>query len=670
MVSFFCFLPRGHGRTWLPLLPFVLLLFCFFTSTCAAATTDLLGMPTPYRWGVTGVGPWPAEERQEVATLLTGLGANSFRSTIRWSDVQPEAAIWNWEALDKCFAKYRASGAHAWVLLNSGDARWATDTSTLNEMSEDSTDCPPLILPGLEEPIVGNEPYYAFVAEAVKRYGDVVDGWLIDNEPSEAWSWSGDSYQYACMARLAAQAIHDTDPTAKVVLGAIPASTITTMVIADRLNDPSQENFITSFASRTWGRNVTMGQIRAIFANPNLGVWRRVEFFRQVLSVLPLMDAVAGNVLAAQARAGTAADIVWAYQDQMQTYGGEDKPLVFTEINPYLSEPLAAAENTTKLMVGFLASGRVIGQSFLEFVDGTVDLPMSDLGLVTASFQPKASYKAYRTLISMLPATATGGKLDLSAPLTGYWLRDVSGATTYVIWSTAYGKVNLSNLFSGREVTVTDMLGAQTKAQSNSIPVAKTPIYLRLSAPLFTDLPQGNWAFGAVSACAVAGIVYGYPDGSYHPESEVTRDQMAVYLSRAISGGDHNLPSAPPIASFTDVSSDHWAFRHIEYTKTRGIVTGYQDSSYRPSEVVDRAQMAVFIARAILGDNLLPPPPVQPTFADVAPMGETAWCYGFVEYVASQGIITGYPDGLFHPDDNCTRDQMAVFIARAFNLSQ
>jgi hypothetical protein len=83
--------------------------------------------------------------------------------------------------------------------------------------------------------------------------------------------------------------------------------------------------------------------------------------------------------------------------------------------------------------------------------------------------------------------------------------------------------------------------------------------------------------------------------------------------------------------------------------------------------------MAAFIARAIVtphGDEGLAgyTPPDTPTFPDV---DKQYWAYKYIEYIAqdSVAITQGYPDCLYHPEVICTRDQMAVYIARAFKLT-
>lgn len=184
----------------------------------------------------------------------------------------------------------------------------------------------------------------------------------------------------------------------------------------------------------------------------------------------------------------------------------------------------------------------------------------------------------------------------------------------------------------------------------------------------FPDVPYYHWAKEAVRAAVEAGIVSGYLDGLYHPERSVTRDQMAIFVSRALAGGDEAVPEPDPEAppSFTDVPKDHWAYKYIEYAVAQRVVTGYGDGAYRPNATVGRAQMAVFIARSRgwvdLEDDMTTAPDL---FPDV-PAG--FWAGTAIEVCGFRNVVKGYPDGYFRPYWIVTRDQMAVFIARAFEL--
>jgi len=65
------------------------------------------------------------------------------------------------------------------------------------------------------------------------------------------------------------------------------------------------------------------------------------------------------------------------------------------------------------------------------------------------------------------------------------------------------------------------------------------------------------------------------------------------------------------------------------------------------------------------GDAAIPDPVSPHGFPDVA---TTFWAYTQVEYCAAQGVVQGYDDGYYHPERQVTRDQMAVYVARAFEL--
>ena len=179
-----------------------------------------------------------------------------------------------------------------------------------------------------------------------------------------------------------------------------------------------------------------------------------------------------------------------------------------------------------------------------------------------------------------------------------------------------------------------------------------------------------HWAFHEIEACYRAGIVAGYTEGTYGCAQSVDRAQMAVYVSRALAGGDENVPAGPAQATFDDVPAASWAYDHIEYAVWANVVQGYDEFHYLPDQNLDRSQMAVFIARSIAdptGEEGLDgfQDPAVPTFDDVP---TECWGYTHIEYCVENDVVHGYEDGLYHPEIIVTRDQMAVYICRAFEL--
>jgi DNA-binding beta-propeller fold protein YncE len=195
----------------------------------------------------------------------------------------------------------------------------------------------------------------------------------------------------------------------------------------------------------------------------------------------------------------------------------------------------------------------------------------------------------------------------------------------------------------------------------------------------FYDVECWHWALDEIVACYEADVVRGYGTDTglyceivefYWPTWQVTRDQMAVYIARALAGGDAEVPHPPLEPSFNDIWYSFWAYKYIEFLFEVQVVQGYVDGGYHPSQPVDRGQMAVYIARADVapqGEEGLEgyTPPDDPTFADVP---EIFWAHKHIEYCSENDIVRGYLDGKYHPEFTVTRDQMAVYICRAFNL--
>jgi hypothetical protein len=120
------------------------------------------------------------------------------------------------------------------------------------------------------------------------------------------------------------------------------------------------------------------------------------------------------------------------------------------------------------------------------------------------------------------------------------------------------------------------------------------------STPYFPDATGSHWAFKYIQKMFEEGIATGYDNGTYKPYRTVNRNraQMAIFIIRALYGDDFSYSSTP---YFPDATGSHWAFKYIQKMYEEGIATGYEDGTYRPSNQVNRAQMAIIMARAFLG---------------------------------------------------------------------
>ena len=168
----------------------------------------------------------------------------------------------------------------------------------------------------------------------------------------------------------------------------------------------------------------------------------------------------------------------------------------------------------------------------------------------------------------------------------------------------------------------------------------------------FTD-DDGSVHEADINGIAEVGITQGCGGTNYCPRGGVTRAEMASFLVRALELPPQNT------GPFADITNSIHA-SNINALAAAGITTGCSANAYCPDQVVSREQMATFLTRA------LELTPTQHSFADVG-TGTHAQDIGAI---AAAGITTGCGPGLYCPFDWVTREQMASFLARAFEIER
>ena len=189
------------------------------------------------------------------------------------------------------------------------------------------------------------------------------------------------------------------------------------------------------------------------------------------------------------------------------------------------------------------------------------------------------------------------------------------------------------------------------------------------NVPTFQDVPNDYWAWSFIERLYKAGITGGCqtsPDVLYCPGSVVTRDQMAVFLLRGIYGASYNPPAVGASTGFADVPTDHWAAAWIKQLAAEGITGGCGNGNYCPGDVVTRDQMAVFLLKAKHGKSYAPPAVGTSTgFTDVP---TDHWAAAWIKQLVAEAITGGCAADAYCPGNPVTRDQMAVFLVKTFNL--
>jgi hypothetical protein len=147
----------------------------------------------------------------------------------------------------------------------------------------------------------------------------------------------------------------------------------------------------------------------------------------------------------------------------------------------------------------------------------------------------------------------------------------------------------------------------------------------------------------------------GYPNGTFQPDGNVTRAEVAAAMSRALGLGWTTDPSG-----FSDLKATHWASGFITLMTQEGFMTGDTDGTFRADDPMTRAEAAAAFLRIAGMSPVLNPS--SSSFKDVQPM---SWSAGYIEAARTAGLLAGYPDNTFRPADLLSRAEFATLASNA-----
>jgi hypothetical protein len=235
---------------------------------------------------------------------------------------------------------------------------------------------------------------------------------------------------------------------------------------------------------------------------------------------------------------------------------------------------------------------------------------------------------------------ATAASVVLTTPAAGQTYHPGDGVT---ISGTAQGLSTVT-------VTVTDP-GGKTIYSGNNLAVNSG--VFTTSATLSSDAATGNYSIeisGTGLASSVAGTFMVSAGASTPVQTPAANNPASPAAPAATNSGG--------AANFSDLSG-HWGQQQIADLVARGVLAGMTPTEFMPDANITRAQFATMLDRIL---NIGPPQQAGPAFGDVA---SGAWYYDNVSAAVYAGLVSGYSNGLFGPDDPVTREQMAVMVARA-----
>ena len=217
------------------------------------------------------------------------------------------------------------------------------------------------------------------------------------------------------------------------------------------------------------------------------------------------------------------------------------------------------------------------------------------------------------------------------------------------------------------ELTVIDKNGNELKLTDKgngkytfTMPASKVEINAsfvkKVETSPFSDVSTSAYYYEAVKWAQEKGITGGIGNGLFGPNQPCTRAQIVTFLWRAAGS-----PEPKAMSSFADVSTDAYYAKAVAWAVENGITTGTGDGKFSPDATCTRAQSVTFLFRAIgkLVDS-------KAEFSDVL---TDSYYANAVAWAVENGVTNGIGDGLFGPNNSCTRAQIVTFLYRTYMVN-
>lgn len=258
-------------------------------------------------------------------------------------------------------------------------------------------------------------------------------------------------------------------------------------------------------------------------------------------------------------------------------------------------------------------------------------------------------------------ASITVNKTDaLGKPLAGasFVLKDSRGREAYQATSNASGIVRFTKVDSGTYTLLEKAApeGYVTSDKTYELTVSGSRV--TMDGKTYSPVTFVNRRAAELNRRDHYAFLVGYADGTFGPERNMIRAEVTTMFARLLT--EQIEADKTYSSTFNDVAKDCWAANYIGYMQQFGIVTGYEDGSFRPDAPVTRAEFAAIASRF---EKLTQG---SASFTDVP---DTHWAVRYINFAATRGWVTGYEDGSFKPEHSITRAEVAAVTCRLLERS-
>lgn len=181
-----------------------------------------------------------------------------------------------------------------------------------------------------------------------------------------------------------------------------------------------------------------------------------------------------------------------------------------------------------------------------------------------------------------------------------------------------------------------------------------------MDAKLFTDLSSANDFYDAVSYLYKKGTIQGYPDGTFQDTKTVSRVEALKFIFSGL-----NLSTKDTVTvSFKDAFDGQWYSNYVATASNLGIVEGYPDGSFKPSQGVNRVEFLKILLKAM--DISVDPIVSDDPYPDV---DKYSWFAPYVQYAKEKNL---YPlsGSKFEASTPMSRGEVAEVIFRMLMIDE
>ena len=258
-------------------------------------------------------------------------------------------------------------------------------------------------------------------------------------------------------------------------------------------------------------------------------------------------------------------------------------------------------------------------------------------------------------------ASITVNKTDaLGKPLAGasFVLKDSRGREAYQATSNASGIVRFTRVGSGTYTLLEKAAPEDYVTSDETYELTVSGSRVTMNGKSYSPVTFVNRRAAELNRRDHTAFLVGYAEGTFGPERNMTRAEVTTMFARLLT--EQIEADKTYSSTFNDVAKGCWAANYIGYMQQFGIVTGYEDGSFRPDAPVTRAEFAAIASRF---EKLTQG---SASFTDVP---DTHWAVRYINFAATRGWVTGYEDGTFKPEYSITRAEVAAVTCRLLERS-